>query len=144
MLEGKTEGQEIHAEEKKEEKKEEEEAEFQMPAESLVGKKLSDLTTRKVILIVLSMLLTAPLFIVTTFKANPDGAAIGLEMIAAFDVGTEGFNLAFENFIELYHNHRKRLLLVNAKNVIWESSVKPNSLRQNEKEIIFASHFEGG
>lgn len=35
--------------------------------ESLVGRKLSDLTTRKVILIVLAMLLSAPFFIVTTF-----------------------------------------------------------------------------
>lgn len=46
------------------------------------------------------MLLTAPLFIVTTFKVNPDGNSIGLEMIAAYEVGTEGFNYAFENYIE--------------------------------------------
>lgn len=64
-------------------------------------------------------------------------------MIAAYDVGTEGFNLAFENFVELYYYNRKGLMLVNAKNVIWESDVSPNSLRTNEKEIIFASHFDG-
>jgi len=59
------------------------------------------LTTRKVILIVLAMLLTAPMFIVTTFKPNPDGNSVGLEMIAQFKVGTEGFNYAFESYIEL-------------------------------------------
>jgi len=108
-----------------------------------VGKKLSDLTTRKVILIVLSMLLTAPLFVVTTFKPNPDGAAIGLEMIAANQVGTDGFNLAFENYIELYYYNRKSLILVSAKNVIWESAINPNNLRTNEKEFVVAVNFEG-
>jgi hypothetical protein len=66
-----------------------------------VGKKLSDLTTRKVILIVLAMLLSAPLFIVTTFKVDPDGNKVGLEFIAQYPVGSPGFNFAFENYIEL-------------------------------------------
>ncbi len=40
---------------------EEEEEEFKVPEESKVGKKLADLTTRKVILLVLAMLFSIPL-----------------------------------------------------------------------------------
>jgi hypothetical protein len=128
-----------------EEDSEEEEAppEIKVPQESNVGKKLSDLTTRKVILIVLAMLLTAPIFIVTTFKPNPDGASVGLELIADYEVGTEGFNFAFENFIELYYYNRKNLILVNAKSVTWESGLNPDNLRINEKEFVVAMHVEG-
>jgi len=35
------------------------------------------------------------------------------------------------------------LILVNAKNVIWESSINPNDLRTNEKEFVVAINFEG-
>lgn len=63
------------------------------------------------------MLLTAPLFIVTTFKVNPDGNAVGLEMIAEFEVGSNGFNYAFENYIEQQAVHWNKLMLINAKGV---------------------------
>jgi hypothetical protein len=142
LIDGKTEGEDEVKEKKVVEAKKsdnhEEEIHVAVPQESLVGKKLSDLTTRKVILIVLSMLLTAPLFIVTTYKSDPDGASVGLELIAANEVGTDGFNFAFENFIELYYYNRKKLILVNAKSVIWETNINPNDLRINEKEFIFA------
>jgi hypothetical protein len=97
--------------------------------ESAVGKKLSDLTTRKVILIVLAMLLSAPFFIVTTFIPDPDGIGIGLEYVGLFEPGTTGFNLALQSFITEMTGNRKDLILINAADVTWESSINPDDLR---------------
>jgi hypothetical protein len=41
--------------------------EIKIPEESKVGKKLSDLTTRRVIILVLSMLFSVPLFMPSTY-----------------------------------------------------------------------------
>lgn len=111
--------------------------------ESLVGKKLSDLTTRKVILIVLAMLFSAPIFIVTTFVPDPSGEQIGLDYIALFEPGTPGFNYAFENYVELQKSMRKDLLLIAAADVIWESGTNPNDLRSNEKEFVSTTNSKG-
>lgn len=100
-----------------------------MVQESAVGKKLSDLTTRKVILIVLAMLLSAPFFIVTTFLPNPDGISIGLDYIGEFEQGTTGFEQAFEVYVNLQKENRKDLLLVVAGDKTWESGTNPNDLR---------------
>jgi hypothetical protein len=48
------------------------EAEANIPQESRVGKKLSDLTTRRVIILVLSMLIAQPFFLNSTFQDEPD------------------------------------------------------------------------
>ncbi len=41
--------------------------EIKVPEESKVGKKLSDLTTRRVIILVLAMMFSQPLFTLTTY-----------------------------------------------------------------------------
>jgi hypothetical protein len=90
------------------------------------------------------MLLSAPIFIVTTFKPNPDGAGVGLELIAEYEPGDPGFNFAFENYILLQTDHRKSLLLINAKSVEWSGDIDADDLRTNEKEFVVASHVSGG
>lgn len=111
--------------------------------ESAVGKKLSDLTTRKVILIVLAMLLSAPFFIVTTFIQDPDGIGIGLEFIGLFEPGSDGFNFALETYVTEMKANRKDLLLINASGVSWESGTNPNDLRSNEKEFVVHESLSG-
>lgn len=44
------------------------EEEIEIPKESKVGKKLSDLTTRRVIMLVLAMMFAVPIFTVSTYK----------------------------------------------------------------------------
>ncbi len=59
----------------------------QLPEESKVGKKLSDLTTRRVIILVLIMMFSVPLFTLSTYT-NVDsntGFQFGLEMIALYE-----------------------------------------------------------
>ena len=49
-----------------------------MPQESKVGRKLTDLTTRKVILVVLVMLFSVPLFKSTTYYEFENSLTIGI------------------------------------------------------------------
>jgi len=50
-------------------------------SESKVGKKLSEFTTRKVVILVLVMLFTSPIFSVSTYLEEPNSYNYGLEMI---------------------------------------------------------------
>jgi hypothetical protein len=49
--------------------------------ESKVGKKLSDITTRKVIILVLAMLFSSVAFKATTWMEEPDSFDYGLSLI---------------------------------------------------------------
>ena len=50
-------------------------------SESKVGKKLSEFTTRKVVILVLVMLFTSPIFSVSTYLEEPNSYNYGLDMI---------------------------------------------------------------
>jgi hypothetical protein len=71
-----------------------------VPQESKVGKKLSDLTTRRVIVLVLAMLLSVPIFSNSTYLEDNTSYDIGLRMMSIYDVGTDEFNQAFKSYIE--------------------------------------------
>lgn len=60
----------------------EKEAEPVLPQESKVGKKLSDLTTRRVIILVLAMLFSVPLFSVESYITIPDSYSFGLTLLS--------------------------------------------------------------
>ena len=64
--------------------------------ESKVGKKLSDFTTRKVVILVLVMLFTSPFFTVTTYLEEPNSYNYGLELVKRLGprskAGIEMFN----------------------------------------------------
>lgn len=55
-----------------------------MPKESKVGKKLSDLTTRRVIILVLAMMFSVPLFTLTTYKPENTSYELGLTLVDKF------------------------------------------------------------
>lgn len=83
------------------EEEEEVEEEIKVPEESKVGKKLSDLTTRRVILLVLAMMFSVPLFTISTYQEENNSFTFGLELIKAFnDAGQRcGAQTAFESYI---------------------------------------------
>ena len=64
--------------------------------ESKVGKKLSDFTTRKVVILVLVMLFTSPIFTVATYLEEPNTYNYGLDLLHEIgpntEVGKEIFN----------------------------------------------------
>jgi hypothetical protein len=55
-----------------------------IPKESKVGKKLSDLTTRRVIILILSMLISVPLFADSTYVDYNDSYDAALRLMSAF------------------------------------------------------------
>lgn len=71
-----------------------------LPPESKVGKKLSDLTTRRVIVLVLAMLISVPLFDSSTYVDDDTSYDTGLKLMSNFPPGSDGFNIMFKSFIE--------------------------------------------
>ena len=69
--------------------------------ESVVGKKLLDKTTRRVIILVLAMLFSVPIFSVSTYLTEPNSFSYGLTLIKALGPETRGGRLAFNDTIEL-------------------------------------------
>lgn len=65
-----------------------------------MGKKLSDLTTRRVIILVLAMLLSVPIFSTSTYLDDNDSYEIGLDLMRGYNPGDDGFNRVFNSFIE--------------------------------------------
>jgi hypothetical protein len=63
--------------------------------ESKVGKKLSDITTRKVIILVLAMLFSSVAFKSNTYVEEPDSFDYGLSLIQILGVSTSGGKEAF-------------------------------------------------
>jgi hypothetical protein len=66
---------------KKEEKRQSLSQQLKLPEESKVGKKLSDLTTRRVIILVLAMIFSVPLFSTSTYMEEPTSFQYGLNMV---------------------------------------------------------------
>lgn len=66
-----------------------------MAKESKVGQKLGDLTTKKMILIILAMLFSVPVFDPSTYISPPSSYDFGLNLLSNFDLGSISFDYAF-------------------------------------------------
>jgi hypothetical protein len=62
----------------------EEKDDFKVPEESKVGKKLSELTTKRVIILVLGMMFGLPLFTVNLYEDENTSFEFGLELMNKF------------------------------------------------------------
>jgi hypothetical protein len=71
------------------------------PKESHVGQQLSDLTTRRVITIVLIMMFSVPLLTLNTYVEEPNSFEWGLRLISVYenDKFSDGWNETFNTFI---------------------------------------------
>lgn len=67
--------------------------------ESRVGKRLSEATTRRVIILVLAMLFSVPLFTVTTYVIEPNSYSYGLDLVKSLGPTTLAGKQAFEDTI---------------------------------------------
>jgi len=88
-----------------------------------VGQKLSDLTTKKMIIIILAMLFSVPLFDDSTYITSPNSYEVGLHIISAFVIGTNPFETAFMSYIEQEVLSTTPLIYVNSLNVTWQSDI---------------------
>lgn len=78
---------------------------MEVPEESKVGKKLSDLTTRRVIMLVLAMMFSVPIFTVSTYIDDNDSYTFGLQIIQSFEYDTTG--IGFNNSLITYISEHK-------------------------------------
>lgn len=88
-----------------------------VPKESHVGKHLSDLTTRRVIVIVLIMMFSVPLLSLDTYKEEPNHFEYGLQIISAFASGSKGREAAIRSYIEESGDTRNPVLSMNIEDV---------------------------
>jgi hypothetical protein len=69
--------------------------------ESRVGKKLSDITTRKVIILVLIMLFSSVVFKSNTYMEEPDSFDYGLCLVKTLGTTSTGGFDAFTTMVEI-------------------------------------------
>lgn len=76
-------------------------AQEDVPKESHVGQKLSDLTTRRVITIVLIMMFSVPILSLNTYIEDPNSFKWGLQLISQYENAKfqEGWNETWNTFI---------------------------------------------
>ena len=67
--------------------------------ESRVGKKLSEITTKKVIILVLVMLFSSMLFKSGSYLEEPDSFNFGLILVQSLGPSTPGGKTAYDAFI---------------------------------------------
>lgn len=97
------------------------------PQESHVGQKLSDLTTRRVIVIVLIMMFSIPILSLDTYRDTPNSFKYGLQLIARYDDegDTAGSTMAFDLFLSEHESTRNPVVSVNADGTQWDDPGLP-------------------
>ena len=113
--------------------------EIKVPEESKVGKKLSDLTTRRVIILVLAMMFSVPFFTLTTYIEEHKSYEFGLELLKKYSDDTQSkiFNTTFDSYIDKHTGIRTPIFFLKIKNRVWEHESKSLSkLRSNEYEQV--------
>lgn len=109
-----------------------------MPLESRVGRRLSDLTTKRVILLVLCLLLVLPLFEIDFYVTAQTSFDFGTKMLAEFR-GEEGFSDIYDEFKD-YHddNEIRPIFYISYKYFgrvfTWDDD-EPEDYRSNEKQV---------
>jgi hypothetical protein len=114
-----------------------------LPEESKVGKQLSEVTTRKVIIMVLVVMLSVPLFSVSTYITETKSFQLGLDFIATFDDDYNGtaFSNAFNSYRDFHSTLRTPIFYVEARELFYsDDSVNEELLRDTEKAYYFPSN----
>ncbi len=109
-----------------------------MPEESKIGKVLSDVTTKKVIIIVLIVMLSVPLFSFNTYVTETKSFAMGLDFMATYDNNTGGiaFQQSYQSYLEYHRDLRTPLVYLSARNYTYDDpAVSDSDLRDDEKEL---------
>lgn len=130
-----------------------EEKEHEFPQESNVGRKLSDLTTKRVITLVLSIIISIPLLNQETYVEDTTSHEAGLRLIHLWAPSTiaeynakswadyDMFNLTTVTYINEYKDTSPKLIFlkiaIQSNNIDLYNVKDPNNLRTSEK-LIFA------
>ena len=119
----------------------EDEMDGSVPQESKLGKAMSDVTTKKVIIIVLLVMLTVPIFSFDTYLSETTSYKIGLDLITLYDNDYTGssFKKVYDNYVNFHKDLRIPLIYAVARNYEYSNDVNYEKLRDSEKEIVAPS-----
>jgi hypothetical protein len=91
-----------------------------IPQESKVGKMLSDLTTRRVIILVLAMLISVPLFTDTTYQDENTSFETGINLLKRYKPHTPQFDFLFQSIVQAELKNPNPMIYLSALDYVWE------------------------
>ncbi len=100
-----------------------------IPQESKVGKMLSDLTTRRVIILVLAMLISVPLFTDVTYQEENTSFEFGVSLLQRYKPHTPQFDALFQSIVEAELKNPNPVIYIGALDYTWEPYGLDVSLR---------------
>lgn len=107
-----------------------------VPVESRLGKKLSDLTTRRVIVLVLSMMLGIMLFNSSFYYDQLNSMDFGIRMFNDFGSADDpNFNLTFDIYVNEHMTTSSPIMFAQVLNLTWGNYNDTLILRDDEKII---------
>lgn len=116
-----------------------------LPTESLIGKKLSELTIKRVLFFVLLLLVMLPLFELDLYYSDPTSADFSLKQLSHFS-GTGGFDASLEEAL-LEQESIRPLILLSYKHeagiVLLTTGTDVKDLRTEEKYYAAQGLFVG-
>jgi hypothetical protein len=114
--------------------KREEGQQILVPEESKVGKKLSDLTTRRVIILVLSMMIGIILFNSSFYYEMLNSMDFGIKIFEEFDtVNDPNFNLTFDIYVSEHKEISTPIIYARISNITYGNFSDIDILRDDEK-----------
>eukprot|EP00357_Protocruzia_adherens_P001022 CAMPEP_0114995004 /NCGR_PEP_ID=MMETSP0216-20121206/13473_1 /TAXON_ID=223996 /ORGANISM="Protocruzia adherens, Strain Boccale" /LENGTH=951 /DNA_ID=CAMNT_0002358967 /DNA_START=34 /DNA_END=2889 /DNA_ORIENTATION=- len=121
-----------------------------LPEESRVGKKLSELTTKRVIILVLAMMFGSPIFQLDTYDDANNSHAYGLEVMKNYilndNVGT--MKIVYDHYVESHRDLDIPLISLTVFNPINTVNIgdfslqyeNPDDLRTEEKDTVWVTY----
>jgi len=114
-----------------------------IPSESRIGRKMSELTTKRVIAMVLLLLLVLPWTDLSLLQDTTKSWDYGVDILQK-SVGTGQFLLIAKKFIQFHSNDIRPLILLSSQDseeftTIWRNGVDPSDLRLYEKYYVRAN-----
>jgi len=104
-----------------------------VPVESKVGKRLSELTTKRVVILVLGIMFVLPLLSLSLYYDENTSFAFGLEAISRFRESPETFEICWNKYINDHSSFDTPLIFLEMQGIrSWASSPRPSSLRPSE------------
>ena len=102
--------------------------------ESKVGKELSELTTRRVILLVLGILCASPLFVNQLYVDDNTSYVYGLDVMNTLVNNNTNFRQAWNSYISQHQGLATPLVKLEVYNMdLWETDLNLNDLRSSEQ-----------
>ena len=111
-----------------------------LPEESKIGKSLSDITTKTVIVMVLCVMLSVPLFTYSTYCDDSLSYQVGIDYITLFDSNPtgSGFNTAYKSYLNRHLSIETPIIYVVAGPYSYDdTSVDANVIRNTEETTVY-------